>query len=410
MKSKLFIYILVLMIFIISIVKAEDTTNNFIYDNANIISDMQSLNNDIQQIYDKNSGAKIIIYTYSDDTEAKAKYLNNFDEFNFQDNSISNMNILIAYKPNGNLDLFFPKQCGLNKANIQDIITEDNSGFIKELNNGNYNTGFAFLISELGDEINTETIINKMVCQASDALAQRGTELLNQQNKQSLFDSYGILEISDSDLANINKYNSIIIKANAKYPVVGVNLIKGLIMTESSGDKNAESSKNALGLMQLDPCTAKQYKLIPYVVCETCSSQPCTACTKYCDTNSYPTSDPKYKSSIINPTNNVMIGTKLLDDLLEKCADKDFMLALTRRYQKVLKKLGAPVNEEITDTDIISCALASYNAGQGRIGKAAAMSDSLSFDDYRLNIPLESRNHVKKVIGYYNYLEQNSPA
>jgi hypothetical protein len=405
MKSKLFIYIVILMIFIINIVKAEDTTNNFIYDNANIINDAQSLNKDIQQIYNQNSNARIIIYTYSDDTEAKAKYLNNFDEFNLQDNS---MNILVAYKPNGNLDLFFPKQCGLNKANIQDIITEDNSGFINELNKGNHNTGFAFLVSELGDEINTETTINGMVCQAADALAQKGTEFLNQQNKQSLFDLYGVLEISDSDQTKINQYKFIISKANTKYPVVGVNLIKGLIMAESSGDRNAESAKHALGLMQLDPCTAKQYKLIPYVICETCNSQPCTACTKYCDTNSYPKTDSRYKINITNPTNNIMIGTKLLDELLEKCADTNFMLALTRRYQKVLKKLGAPVSEEITNIDIISCALASYNAGQGKIGKAAAMSDSLSFDDYKLNIPLESRNHVKKVIGYYNYLEQAS--
>jgi soluble lytic murein transglycosylase-like protein len=395
------------MVFIISIVKADDIANNYIYDNANIIRNSQNLNNDIQQIYDKNSGAKIIIYTYTNDTEAKTKYLTNFDEFNLQDN---NMNILIAYKPDGNLNLFFPKQCGLNKANIQDIITQDNSGFIKDLSNKDYDMGFMLLISELGDEIDIETTINGMVCQASEALAKRDEELFNEQHRQEVFDLYGILEISDSDITRINQYNSIIIKANEKYPAVSTNLIKSIIEKESNGVKNRESTTHDLGLMQISPCVAKQYNLIPYVTCEQCKEQPCTACTKYCSLNIYPTSNPNYKNIILNPTTNIMVGTKLLNNLLEKCTDKDFMLSLARRYQKILKKLGAPINEEITDTDIIRCAVASYHSGQGTVGNAAGTADSLSFNDYVVSMSLEQQDYVRKVIGYYSYLEKNYPS
>lgn len=52
-----------------------------------------------------------------------------------------------------------------------------------------------------------------------------------------------------------SKYDQYINSASAKYGVP-VNLIKGVIKAESSGDPNARSSAGAVGLMQLMPKTA----------------------------------------------------------------------------------------------------------------------------------------------------------
>ncbi|MFO7734922.1 MAG: lytic transglycosylase domain-containing protein [bacterium] len=56
---------------------------------------------------------------------------------------------------------------------------------------------------------------------------------------------------------NENGYDSIIKKACEKYKV-DFYLVKSLIKAESLFDKNAVSTKGAMGLMQLMPATAKQ--------------------------------------------------------------------------------------------------------------------------------------------------------
>lgn len=121
-----------------------------------------------------------------------------------------------------------------------------------------------------------------------------------QQNTQEI----GPVKPSSQSLSRLDKYDEIINYASETYGV-DKNIIKSVILAESSAKENAVSSANAKGLMQIIDSTAKYLGI----------------------------------NNVFDPKENIMGGTKYLSQLL-------------RRYNGDLK-----------------FALAGYNAGPGNVDK-----------------------------------------
>ena len=118
--------------------------------------------------------------------------------------------------------------------------------------------------------------------------------------------------------------------------------------------------------------------------------------------------------------------------LLNRCAGSQFFLSyLKERTKKTFiaeiklfeviitknmnpKKIMEIINQDLIPRkefkiDAVKCALASYNYGPRNLAKAVLSADSIAYDKYGKKLPLETKNYVPTVLGYYKWLEQNYP-
>ena len=147
-------------------------------------------------------------------------------------------------------------------------------------------------------------------------------------------------------------YKEIVLSCVERYNVEE-NLIFALIKAESNFNKDAVSNKGAVGLMQLMEETAKDVA----------------------NKNGIGIDTSNMKNELLNPNNNINIGTKYIAALLEK-------------YQ----------NKEV--------ALAAYNAGNGTVDnwieKGIIKADGSDIE----NIPYkETNNYVRKILRDYKVYE-----
>lgn len=132
------------------------------------------------------------------------------------------------------------------------------------------------------------------------------------------------------------------------------NLIYAVIKAESNFKSNAVSNRGALGLMQLMEETASDV-------------------AKKANIN---INFENIKDELLNPGNNINIGTKYLSQLLEKYKNKEV-------------------------------ALAAYNAGIGTVDKWIAEGTIKEDGSDIENIPYkETNNYVRKILRDYNIYEK----
>lgn len=148
-------------------------------------------------------------------------------------------------------------------------------------------------------------------------------------------------------------YNEIVSTYSEKYNV-DKNLIFAIIKAESNFDENAISNKDAIGLMQIMEETAKDIAI----------------------KNSIQLDEKNIKQELLKVDNNINIGTKYINTLLE-------------RYD----------NTEL--------ALAAYNAGIGNVDnwieKGIIKKDGSDIE----NIPYkETNNYVRKILRDYKIYKE----
>ena len=150
MNKKIIPISLIVSLISVSIVFSED--NNFIYDNANIISNSESLNQLIVDMYNyKENHAKIVVYTDTDEEVAKEKISKGMSEFNLEDNSL---NVLIVYSPGWpNPYIIVNKNCGLDVNEIRDMLKSDNEDILNDIpesfNQKDYDRGLSDIVINL---------------------------------------------------------------------------------------------------------------------------------------------------------------------------------------------------------------------------------------------------------------------
>jgi soluble lytic murein transglycosylase len=121
-------------------------------------------------------------------------------------------------------------------------------------------------------------------------------------------------------------------------------LVAALIAQESTFQADIRSSANAIGLMQIIPATGRRYA-------QRLGIRPFST------------------MRLIDPQVNVDIGTTFLSDLIRRFGD-------------------------------VAPALASYNAGEGRVARWLAERPGLDRDEFIDDIPYpETQNYVKRIIG-----------
>ncbi|NEQ14116.1 MAG: lytic transglycosylase domain-containing protein, partial [Moorea sp. SIO3E2] len=143
------------------------------------------------------------------------------------------------------------------------------------------------------------------------------------------------------------------IETESKQRNINPLLVISLIRQESRFEANITSVAGAMGLMQMLPSTAAWVG-------------------KSINFNDY---------KLDNPNDNIKLGT--------------WFLAHSHRVYK----------------DNSAFAIASYNAGQGNVGKWLKENEPIDLDEFVETIPFsETRNYVKQVLGnYWNYLRLYNP-
>lgn len=432
-KYLIIIFVLILIPYIIS-AQQNNEQEKFVYDEANILYDKSKLNDLINQVYNyKNSVVKIVIITSDDENRIKSIITNGagFSEFGLDNtnNKISNLNILIVYKPGWSRPaLIYSKNCGLDVNRINEIINLESylDGeeerelklteyfFVYE----NYNAGFEELLTFLVDEIK-QKIDEEELCLLSKFSTRINPEL---------FPDIESIPIKQVDINRVNTYQSYFDEAHRLYPAIPINLGKAVVKQESNGVRTSVSSVGALGLTQIMPCTAKELKLVQTVKCLQCRDgstkcNPCTSsrsqegrCLKSAPGNGY--------NYAFDARKNIISGFAYLNKKLDECAGlpEDY----ERLELRIIKKIkGFITNSDIekidritskfkdnngqyVDEEVIKCGLAAYNAGYGNIQIATVKADSLSFNDYQLKFKtrtkLETPDYIVKVLGYYKWL------
>lgn len=453
MSKKIIPIFLVVALISISIAFSED--NNFIYDNSNLISNSQSLNQLIVNMYNyKDNHAKIVIYTNDDEEIAKEKIQNGMSEFNLEDN---NLNILIVYSPGwSNPYIIVNKNCGLDINEIKDILKSDNEDIINNIpesfSNADYDKGLSDLAIKIIDMIELKIDMEPLLQCTLEDLNQKNDKLYAEFKKSIEDENIGLKEIPITDLNRINKYDSYIREAHKLYPAVPVNMIKALIEKESNGIyTSVNSNSGAAGLIQITALTGTdpyvKPRLVGKIICAKCSSDRsnCSPASQYCLKTS-PVQRPsslkpadkeysKYYDYRLDPRRNILGGTSYFNYLLNRCdnlnsyANRVAKKALTLMKdgkKSIIPSIGGitkitvdsinlyvevlNINQQVSGTESIKCALSSYNAGPTTVETAAAKADSLLWNDYNTKLPRqETRDYIDITLSYYKWLEKYYP-
>ncbi len=453
MNKKIIPISLIVSLISVSIVFSED--NNFIYDNANIISNSESLNQLIVDMYNyKENHAKIVVYTDTDEEVAKEKISKGMSEFNLEDNSL---NVLIVYSPGWpNPYIIVNKNCGLDVNEIRDMLKSDNEDILNDIpesfNQKDYDRGLSDIVINLINMIELKIDIEPTLQCAIEDLNQRNEVLYASFQKTLEDEKIGLKEIPITDLNRINKYDSYIKEAHKLYPAVPVNMIRSLIEKESNGiSTNVNQNSGAAGLIQITALTGTdpyvKPRLIGKIMCAKCSiDHPnCSPTSQYClrsaaiprpsNLKSTDREYSKYYDYRLDPRKNILGGTSYFNYLLNRCDNinsysnrvaKRALTLIKDGKKSIIPSIGQitritvdsislyveilRVNSPIDDTERIKCALSSYNAGPTTVEIAVAKADSLLWNNYNSKLPRqETRDYITITLSYYKWLEKYYP-
>ena len=172
-----------------------------------------------------------------------------------------------------------------------------------------------------------------------------------------------------------HRYDKLIVAAAQKHGLDPM-LVKAIIYEESFFSPRAQSSQNAIGLMQVTPIVAKE------LMDATRSRTLAQAVSSL--TGGPPTGrDLNFEEAFSDPVVSLNVGCWYLKTLLNRYSD---------------------------EPDPIAVALAAYNAGPTNVERWAPNADrsSLSREEFiaRIEFPV-TRNYVQKIIRRYDYYKRD---